>query len=341
MNKLLGVLFVLFSVYVCVVSFKQTDSNSDIAHSIISEGAYLWGYDDISNSQNQKIENKRYKFVPTQFHKIKRALLLNKFDFVLVEQQIAELNNPAQRSLLYALLAKQLGVGTPKLDILIFKARNECMNLNWATNESFLLETISLLASIDNVYSQESAVDLFLKLPYSHEKELLWYYVATKKFSYKKLEKLYKAKSKNQFVSLFWRIPHTVNVKQRTFEQIEKTYYYAALPFSMSWNIKSWQNYKNPLLAYACWLGEDKEKYEIYREKSVSWFQVKEMQAGYLAYVEYAAKIFCITGDYKYATKLLNTLPNNFKKNRSLKRLARYFITSPEGVKTSVLSELY
>jgi hypothetical protein len=67
---------------------------------------------------------------------------------------------------------------------------------------------------------------------------------------------------------------------------------------------------------------------------------MEDMKGGLLEYVEYAVKVFCLTGDIDSALHLLSRLPEGHKKNLVLKRTARYLSLNELMVKRVIESNV-
>ncbi len=344
MNKILSILFVFLAIWVCKLSYDFNDENLDIAHSIVAENAFLYGLDEYSSEQNKRIVNSKKRFVPTEYHKIKREILSGKSDAKNIEKKISKLDNQNLCMPLYALAAKAFKQSDKQIsDKLIFFANMSLFGINAKLYELQLLEAIDCFADIDDKTAQETAVSAILKLPYSHDKSLLLYKLVSKKYAVEKFKRLYKT-DKNKYKSYHWTTWRSryFNTKPVPQKELERSFVYSAIEFSMTWELKEhWHDYKMPLLAYVCYLNKDEKGYAYNKEKSLSWSQLQYMQAGYFQYVEYASKIFCLTQDYDSAIKLLKTLPDGHKKNLVLKRLARYLTSTKQGLETTQKSNLF
>ncbi len=343
MNKILSILFVVFAVFICLKSYDKYDINDDISYAIASENAFVNSDLATCNLLNNKIVDTKKRFIPNKYFELKRDILSKKFDSKTIGTKISALSNSNQKVALYSLAAKGYRQSDKDAsDVFIFRAYCNLLGANYVAFESLYLETANILSDIDDKMAQETATTALINLRYSHDKGLLIYKLMSKKYSRQKLLKLWTSDKKNhkRHQGAIWHAKVLSSKKTIPQERLEKAFRYTAIQFAMPWSIKKWDNYKIPMLAYICFSIGDAQKYVMYREQSLSPEQLKDMQAGYFQYVEYAARIFCLTGDYDDAIKLLQTLPDGHNKRRVLKRLIRYLTATKQGLEKTLKTEL-
>ena len=325
-------------------AYNYHDNNLDIAYSIISENAATWNDLPTHKKYSKKIRNNS-KIVRNNdaYINIKRKILNKTYNPNKIFAEIEKHATNDNQILLYSLVAASSQYNNPQLFYSsLLKINCYLFGIKNISSELYILESIFILSNIEDKQSQELAARAIMKLPYSHDKSLLMYKLVSQKYSREYLVKLWNSdKQKYKPYKRYDLAGRMITMnKPPKRDDWEKRFKYFAILYSMSWNIRNWEDYKIPLLAYLCYLRGDIKNYEYYRKKSISQHQLRDMQAGYFSYVEYAAKIFCLTNDNETAILLLNTLPNGHKKNILLKRLIRYLTRTEKGYQITVKSNI-
>lgn len=333
-DYILALLFGAAAVCAALEAYDFGDSDADIAHSIMAERARAYGDESGAAAQRAKIKNPRFIAEDgARFADLKIKILRGEFDKGAVSEQIEDAAQGGGKALLYALAAAAaLRDGAKEADGFLFAARCALLDADVRLSEQHMLEASAALSRAESKAAQELALDIAMKLQYSYDKALLMCGLVSKKYARERLDNLLKADRKKYAHYLqFINIGNLVSAKDLPDAQLEKRLKYFANQFGISWRIVKAQDYKLPMMAYVFKMRGERERYALYREKSLSKEQLENMKAGYFPYVEYAAKVFCMAGDFDAAIDLLKALPEGHKKNLVLKRLVRYLTMSREG----------
>jgi len=335
MNKVCAIVMLILALVIGRITFDNNDDNLNVARGILCEKALLSGDLQTFKAQNNRISNQHLKFANFDYINIKKAILTKQYDSATVESEIAKVADFGQRAVLWALLAtneyKKGNIN--KYNNYIVRSYSDIKSENPVVAEQYCYEIVENLVNLDEKLPQEHAVD-FVQIPYYSNTQVLHILgMGGKRFCVQKISRLLNDKQfvaeNKRFVRYMQRAVFISKIKDASDADINRWFLYSAIEFSMTWKIRNWNNYKLPLLAYACYVGGDLERYKFYRDKSVSAQQLKDMSASYFGYVEYAAKIFCLTNDTKLAQKLLGTLPDGHPKNLVIKNLLRFFEPIP------------
>lgn len=216
---------------------------------------------------------------------------------------------------------------------------------NPTLSENAIFEIVDALLELDAKEAQTAAVDLLFGLYYTPDMVFRFYKFFGKKYASEYILKLSKEPWFRQQHRGFLLYMAKARIIRNTFkyseEYILSKFKYSALEFSSGWRGRNWENYKIPFIAYVYYCGGNKKMYEKYRNLSVSKEQLYDMRGAYFSYIEYASKIYCLTGDTQTAISLLKTLPNGHSKNLILKRLTRYLTQSKDAYLSTRKSGLF
>ncbi len=341
MNKIIALILISLTIWSYCEIYKKNDPNRDMAYSILreKEKEYICG-------KIKRITPQDIKFNPTDtdFVKTKKEIISADFNLSEMQNKISKFDKQ-ERILLSALVAIRCirNNDVNNFNNFIIDSYISMLKMSTMERNPFVYEIIRNLASIDSKLPQEYAVLFLLKQNKTQDKFIHLYWLLSKKHSRNKLIYLSKTKNFRENNRLIYSIiqKSSLNLSKYYDSELEKLYFYTFSQFSMPWSIKKWGNYNYPFIAYICFLNNDIVRYKEYKEKSLSKEQLEDMKGGYFEYVEYASKIFCMTGDIDEAILLINTLPEGNKKNIILKHLARYLSLTPESTSKTLNSDIF
>ncbi len=348
-DKVISIFLILFSIWMGIEILHPQDPNLDCARKVLCEQALFYGDINTFERQNSKIRDPEYKFIEFKFIELKRKIQFEKIIPSEIENQILKLPKKEHQFLLYSLLAcKSYDEKNPTI---FLKYMNVSLFIAWDNRysirfENNIIEVIDKLLAFDSKLPQEYAVNLILKLQrYSNDKALRFYTIGGKKYARLKMQEFAKKedfkKKYHHLDNYINKYPTMANIKNEKTLFIEKRFTHSAWEFLINWNIKKSNDYKLPIIAYIYYCSNDKIRYELYRRKSTSLEQIKNMKAGEFRYVEYASKIFSLTEDYDSAIKLIKTLPISKRKNIVLKHTIRYLTATELGYRKVVESAIF
>ncbi len=332
--RLFSFIFFIFVFGFFVKCFESSDSDANMAASIINESCFVLGVGEKSECDF------------SDFIKIKRDIFRESILDNSIECRIEKLKSHSKKMYLYALLSDKLkALDSIRSKSYLFKSYFFAYEKFSYEDELYCLDTLDLWLNQSDENKVMYALILISKLPFSEEKVFSLYRV----FSIRENLEWFRTKYGRDFsnpsikavLPVYYRGYDIIDIKNIKTDVLMERFKYAALPFYTTWGVSEFERYNYPIIAYAFYLGGDFLRYSEFREKSVSQQQLNAMGKNYFKYVAYASKIFCLAGDFDYAVKLLDTLPTSRKKNRVLKVMARYFAKSKIGLSIAIKSGLY